>query len=349
MKPIRVAIVGTGGMARAHANNFKNIRGCCLAAACDIDRGRVEQFGKDYGITACYTDFARLLRDVEVDAVSIVSTDATHKPLALLALAARKHVLCEKPLATGYADARRMADAAKRAGVINMVNFSYRNSSAIHRCAEWIRKGRIGRVMHFEASYLQSWLVSTAWGDWHTSPNWLWRLSTGHGSNGVLGDVGVHILDFAGYPIGEFKSVDCRLRTFDKAPGGRIGEYVLDANDSAAMTVEMAGGALGVIHTTRWATGHNNSLRLCVYGDEGSIRVELDKAWDRMEVCLGKNVHKAEWKTVQCGRTPNLWQRFIRGVRTGVNDQPDFARGAAVQKVLDACKKSDSIGGIVKV
>ncbi|TGS36171.1 Gfo/Idh/MocA family protein, partial [Mesorhizobium sp. M8A.F.Ca.ET.182.01.1.1] len=122
---------------------------------------------------------------------------------------------------------------------------------------------KIGKVRHLEASYLRSWLVSKAWGDWMTESKWLWRLSTKHGSNGVLGDVGIHILDFASYGAGsDVQRIFTRLKTFDKYEGNKIGAYDLDANDSFTMTAELENGAMGVIHASRWATGHLNELRL---------------------------------------------------------------------------------------
>jgi len=346
---IKIAIVGTGGMAHAHALAYQAIRGCRLVAACDVVEERATAFAEEFGIPSVHTDVDEMLRDVEIDAVSNVTPDAFHAPLSLKAIAAGKHVLCEKPLAVSYGDARRMARAAARQGVINMVNFSYRNSSAIHRAHRLVQQGRIGRVLHVEASYLQSWLSSKVWGDWRASSKWLWRLSRQHGSKGVLGDIGVHIVDFATYPAGEVRSVSCRLKTYSKAPGERIGEYKLDANDSAVISAELANGALAVIHTTRWATGHGNSIRLRIFGDKGAVVVDLDEATDALRLCSGPGVDSREWKTVRCAKTPTIYQRFIRSVKSGVNDQPDFARGAAVQKVLDACFESDSEGRRVRL
>jgi predicted dehydrogenase len=346
---IRIAIVGTGGMANAHARAFAAIRGCKVVAACDIIPERAEEFAKRHGVPAVYAEFDRLLSEVDVDAVSNVTPDAFHAPISLKAIAEGKHVLCEKPLATNYSDAAKMARAAKRKGVINMVNFSYRNSAAIHRAHDLISRGEIGRVIHLEASYLQSWLTSRHWGDWQGSQAWLWRLSSAHGSRGVLGDIGVHILDFASYAAGDVKAVNCRLKTFPKVKGNRLGDYVLDANDSAVITVELAGGAIGTVHTTRWATGHANSLLLRVYGDKGAIVVDLDKSGQEVRICRGRDVDKQVWKTIRCRPTPTIYQRFIRSIRTGTNDQPDFARGAAIQKVLDACFQSDAEGRTISI
>jgi predicted dehydrogenase len=349
MNVIKLAIVGTGGMAHTHAKAFSAIRACKLVAACDVIPERAEAFVDKHGIPEVYADVDEMLAQSKMDAVSVVTPDAAHAAISLKAIAQGKHVLCEKPLATCYGDAKEMADAAQRAGVINMVNLSYRNASAIQKAHQLVQQGALGRIMHVEASYLQSWLSAKHWGDWRSSPAWLWRLSTQHGSRGVLGDIGVHILDFATFAAGDIQSVNCRLKTFPKAQDDRVDDYVLDANDSAVITVELTNGAIGTIHTTRWATGHSNSLRLRVYGDKGALVVDLDQAWDTLQICRGRAVDKVEWKTLRCGQTPNIYQRFIKSIRTGCNDQPDFARGAAVQKMLDACFESDQTGKTLAV
>lgn len=341
---IKIAIVGTGGMAHAHAGDITRSRKAKLVAVADVDAGRAGVFADKFAVENVFTSQTELLAKADVDAVINVTPDAFHAPLTLEALKAGKHVLCEKPLATCHADAVRMVAAARKAGVINMVNFSYRNSSAIQRAATMVRRGDIGRPIHFEASYLQSWLSTLIWGNWRTSNAWLWRLSSAHGSKGVLGDIGVHILDFASYPLGEYAAVSCRLKAFAKAPGNKIGEYVLDANDSAVIHAEMENGSLGVIHTSRWATGHRNSLLLRIYGDEGALVIDLDKGYERLDACLGKQRAKSEWKTITCPRTPTNFERFIRGIHEGKNDQPDFAQGAAIQRVIDACFTSNETG-----
>jgi predicted dehydrogenase len=339
---IKIAVVGTGGMATFHADAFGGMKGCKLVSCCDYFRDKADAFAEKHNIPEVYDNIDELLAHSDVDAVTVVSTDVTHCELAMKSIAKGKHVLCEKPLATNYADARRMASAAKKKGIINMVQFSYRNSSAIHKAAELIRKGTIGRIVHFQASYLQCWLSSKGWGDWKTSPQWLWRLSKKHGSKGVLGDIGVHIIDFATYPIGSIKKLNCKLKTFTEIKGKKRGEYPLDANDSAVMHVETEDGALGVIHTTRWATGYANALDLQVFGEKGAIRLNLDRSYTELDICSGKNVDTAQWKTINCGKTPSIFQRFIKSIKTGKNDQPDFARGAAVQKVLDKCFVSNA-------
>ena len=347
---IRLAIVGTGGMANVQAKEFLGIPGVKLVAVCDVNEKRAAEFSARHGGTAAvFTDLGRLLREVDVDAVSNVTPDHLHASISLQVISAGKHILCEKPLATNYDDAIRMVRAAKKAGVVNMVNLSYRNAPAIHKAAELVREGKLGEIVHVEASYRQSWLSSRVWGDWKTTPAWLWRLSGKHGSKGVLGDVGVHILDFTSFPAGKIRTIQARLKTFTSLKGKRVGEYVLDANDSALMQVEFANGALGVIHATRWATGHVNSLFLHIHGSRGALRVDLDRSLDRIEVCLGDDIHEPKWRVVKAPRVPNIYRRFIDAIRSGKVGEPDFAHGAEIQKALDACFESDRKGGVVVI
>jgi len=348
-RKVRLAIIGTGGMAGQHARMFKTINACEIVAVCDIDPTRVAYFAAEHGVTSTFTDTAEMLKKADIDAVSIVTPDPFHAPISLQCLKAGKHVLCEKPLALDYTEARKMTITAQKAGTINMVNFSYRNWPCIQAVAARVQCGDLGDLRHMEASYLQTWLTSKIWGDWQTTPAWLWRLSTQHGSKGVLGDVGVHIVDFATYPAGPIAKINCQLKTFAKAPKDRIGEYKLDANDSAVMNVEFKNGAVGVIHTTRWATGHPNQLSLRIYGTKGAIEIDSEVSTTGYRLCMGKNLATAKWEKVEVKPTPSNYQRFITAIVTGKAEQPDFARGAEVQKVLDACFQSDADGKSVRI
>jgi predicted dehydrogenase len=347
--PVRLGIIGTGGMAAQHAAKFREIRACKIVAACDLDPDRVRTFAETHKIPQTFTDVNAMLASSEIDAVAIVTPDAFHTPIELASIAAGKHVLCEKPLALNFADARRMMLAAENAGVVNMVNLSYRDWPAIQAVAHLIAKGTIGEIRHVEASYLQAWLVSAAWGDWRTSPAWLWRLSKRHGSNGVLGDVGVHIVDFAMFPAGPISKVFCQLETFPKAPKNRIGEYVLDANDSAVMTVTFKNGALGTIHTTRWCGGHANRLFLKIAGTLGSVEIDSDRSVTSYRICVGKNLDTNTWVEAEAKPTPNNYQRFIRSIQSETPDLPSFRQGAEAQRVLDACLKSAALDQPVRI
>lgn len=346
-QPLRILIVGTGGMARNHAESFAAIDGVQVVAGVDTRPAQLSAFQEAHAIPHGFASIDAALAWGEFDAVTNVTPDAAHHATTLPFLAAGKHVLCEKPLATNEAHAAEMATAAAKAGVVNMVNLSYRNVPSLQKAAALVREGAIGTIRHFEASYLQSWLTQDAWGAWDKESQWLWRLSTAHGSKGVLGDVGIHILDFAtfiaGLPAAE---ISCRLATFDKAPEGKIGEYTLDANDSATMQLILANGALGTVAATRFASGHLNDLRLRLYGDKGGLEVQWEKNVSRLFGCFEPNLKSADWVEIDCPPVPTIYQRFVAAIRGEAPAEPTFARGAELQRLLDQAEASANQRGL---
>jgi predicted dehydrogenase len=343
---IHLAIIGTGGMANFHVTNFKAVKGCVIVACSDIVPGRAKAFAEKHGIPAAYEDAEKMLSREKIDGVSIVTIDRAHAPAALVAIRHGVHVMCEKPLADTLASARSMEKAARRKRLLTAVNFSYRNSPATQKAAEMVASGKLGRLRHVEGSYLQSWLVSKAWGNWRTSEAWLWRLSTRHGSAGTLGDIGVHLYDLASFVVGDFSELACTLETFDKGMK-RKGPYVFDANDSLVTTVRFRNGAVGTLHSSRWATGHCNTVAIRVFGDRGGLDLNLDRPPpETLRVCLGKDVDKHAWKPVKCPPVPNMYQRFVRALQTGKQGQTSFAGGLKIQGYLDASFRSAKKGGI---
>lgn len=344
---IRLLILGTGGMANSHAEAFAAVPGVSVVAGVDPRPDALRAFIARHGIGRGFPSLDAALDWGAFDAVANVTPDAAHHATTMPLLAAGRHVLCEKPLATSAAEAQAMADAALAAGVVNMVNLTYRNGPALQQAAVLVAQGAIGPVRHFEASYLQSWLTQPAWGDWRRESQWLWRLSTAHGSKGVLGDVGIHILDFASFVAGQDAAeVSARLATFDKAEGGRIGDYVLDANDSATMQIRLTGGALGVVHATRLASGHLNDLRLRIFGDLGGLEVAHEAGQSRLRACLGDDRLTATWREIPCAPVPSIYQRFIAAIEGKGPALPDFTRGAQLQRVLDRAEESAARGGL---
>ena len=346
---IRVLIVGTGGMANDHAEAYAKMGGVSLVAGVDTDPDRLADFCAKHDIPNGFASVEEAIAWGAFDAASNVTPDGVHRVTTLPLLAVGKHVLCEKPLATNAADADEMAQAAADAGVVNMVNLTYRNVPALIAAAKMVANGDIGEVRHFEAAYLQSWLTQAAWGDWKTESQWLWRLSTQHGSMGVLGDVGVHILDYATFVAGsDAASLSCRLTTFDKAEGNQIGEYPLDANDSMNMHMQLENGAVGVIHASRFASGHLNDLSLRIYGAKGGLDVRFEGWESRLRACTGDDLEATKWVDVPTPDVPTNYVRFIDAVRNAEQVFPDFRRGAALQAVLDLAVASDADGSCDK-
>ena len=348
---IKIGIVGTGGMGNHHASQFTKMKGVKVVACCDVSEQRRKAFAEKWKVPAVYADYHEMLEKEELDGVANVTPDAMHAPISIAVIEKDIPILCEKPMATSYNEAKQMLEAATKHKVINMINFSYRSSSGLQAAVRVVRQGKIGNVKHVESSYMQSWLVSRTWGDWHKTEGWLWRLSTKHGSLGTLGDIGVHIYDLTSLLCGDFAQIYCKLKSFDKGvPENRIGEYVLDANDSFVSTVIFKNGALGTITGSRWAVGQTNSLRACVYGDKGAVVINLDKAYNEYRICAGRrNIDKPTWKTVKCPSTMNNFERFIKAIKTGRNDPSDFANGAKIQAYLDCSFESDRRGSWVNI
>ncbi len=340
---MRLLILGTGSMASNHARHFEAIEGVEIVGAVDVDPTRLNAFCDGHSIPKRFGALEEAVAWGAFDAVANVTPDAAHHPTSMAVLQAGKHIFCEKPLATDYAHALEMTEAADRAGVVNMVNLTYRNVAQLQRARQMVLDGAVGEVRHVEASYLQSWLVSRAWGDWRTEPRWLWRLSTEHGSNGVLGDVGVHILDFAVYGAAtDIAKGFGRLQNFHKAEGDRIGDYPLDANDSFTLSVEFTNGALGMIHASRFATGYLNTLRLRIFGDKGAIEVQHGTDGSTLRACIGADVEAPQWQDIAVEPVPTNYQRFVDAVRQGTSLDPTFRHGAHLQRILDLAMASDA-------
>jgi len=140
--------------------------------------------------------------------------------------------------------------------------------------------------------------------------------------------------------------MSCRLATFDKAPGGKIGEYTLDANDSATMQVMLANGALGTVAATRFASGHLNDLRLRIFGDKGGLLVSWENNVSSLRACLEPDLQTATWHDVETPMLPTVYQRFISAIRGTGAAEPDFARGAALQRLLDRAEQSAAQSGV---
>ena len=157
--------------------------------------------------------------------------------------------------------------------------------------------------------------------------------------------MGIHIVDFASFGAdSEIVALSCTLKTFAKAEGDRIGDYLLDANDSATINVAFENGALGVIHATRFASGYANRLALQVFGTAGAIRVDLDRSPTELEICEGPDLDTQRWRTIECGQVATNYARFVEAVKGGATMEPSFRRAAELQVVLDGCFESDRTG-----
>ncbi len=328
-------------MAHRHAMEFSAMPGVSVAAGVDVNADRLATFCDTYDIAGHFTDLEAAIGWGEFDAAVNLTPDAAHYATTMRLVETGKPIFCEKPLAPGYRQALEMTEAVEARGIVNMVNLRYRGLAVMQKARALVAEGAIGDVRHLDAAFLQSWLVGTHWGDWRTEERWLWRLSEAHGSSGVLGDVGIHILDFATFVTGRMPlSVHCRLKTFDKAAGSRIGDYGLDANDSFVMSLELDGGAIGTVHASRYATGYANAQKLAVFGTEGSFEISFESEETTMRACLGADVHTQTWREVECPAVPSTYEMFAAAVWAGVSFEPTFRQAAELQRIIDLAFRS---------
>lgn len=341
---MKLLILGTGGMASAHAEAFAAIDGVEVAGCADIDLTRAEEFAKKHGIPRAWGSLNDALQACSFDAMTNTTPDAAHYPTTMAALDAGLHVFCEKPLATNAAHALIMTEAAESKGVVNGVNLTYRNVAALQAARQIVGEGRLGSIRHFEGAYLQSWLTQPAWGDWSTEETWLWRLSSQHGSLGALGDIGIHIFDFVTFAAGsDISAIQSMLTTFPKAPGDRIGPYVLDANDSMTLTARLENGASGVIHATRFAPGHMNDLSLRLFGTKGGLELTNSGDLGTLRICEGEGLPTATWREVPLAPVNTNYQRFAAAVLCDGQMQPTFRTALALQHVIDAAHEGNHL------
>lgn len=278
-----------------------------LAVLCGRDAGRAAEAAARWGWRESVTDWKDLLDRGDVDLVDICTPGDTHAEIAIAALEAGKHVLCEKPLANTVAEARAMADAAARAqarGVRSTVGFNYRRVPAVALARQLVADGRIGEVRHVRGTYLQDWIVDPEF-------PLVWRLQRDRAGSGALGDIGAHVVDLAQFVTGDLLTgVSGLTETFVRerplpaaspsqggdtaatgsqqgdtaampearglSASGGTGRGTVDVDDAALFLGRFAGGGLASFEATRFATGRKNALRLEVNGSLGSLAFDFE-------------------------------------------------------------------------
>ena len=346
---IRLAIVGAGRSGSKHAKHFNASDNVLIDAVCDIDHERAEAFAITHSIQNVYTSIECMLKSAVVDGVIVATPDETHCSTALKVITMGKHVLCEKPLATSIEDAMGLVKAAKRHNVVNMVHFVHRAAPAIQKVKRLVENGTLGRICHVEAEYFQDWLISKSRGDWSKEQALLWRLSTSHGNNGVLSDIGSHLLDLILFVVGEVSSIMCRLWSMPKALASHGVGQNLDANDSSIIIAELASSGMATLSVTRCAAGHYNDLQMRVFGEKGAISLALKNSTDTLHICRGQDVQTANWRKIRCPGTTSIRDLFIKSIQTGRTHEPDFTAGARIQQLINACIESNNTGKKVVV
>jgi predicted dehydrogenase len=333
------------------------------------DAAKVAAAADRLGWSSTETDWRRVLERDDVQLVDICTPGDTHAEMAIAALEAGKHVLCEKPLANTVAEAEAMAEAAGRAaarGVRSMVGFTYRRVPAIGLARQLVAEGRLGTIRHVRAQYLQDWIADPA------APM-SWRLEKDKAGSGALGDIGAHVIDLTQYITGQSVSgVSGLLETFVKerplaADGGALsgvggeGTGTVTVDDAAAFLARFDGGALGVFEATRFATGRKNAIRIEINGSDGSLAFDFEDmnvlhfhdagepaataGFRRIVVTEPEHPYVAAWWPAghglgyEHGFTHQVVD-LLAAIAKDEDPAPSFADGLQVQRVLDAVERS---------
>lgn len=377
---LRIGQVGYAFMGSAHSHAWRTAHRFFdlpvtpeLAVLVGRDADRTSAAATRMGWAETETDWRRLIERDDIDVIDICTPGDTHAEIAIAALEAGKHVLCEKPLANTVEEAVRMADVARgatAAGVFSMCGFSYRRTPALALARRLVQEGRIGEIRQVRAQYLQDWLSDA-------DAPLTWRLDKSKAGSGALGDIGAHSIDAAQFVTGSaITGVSALLQTFvtSRPIGGEfvglggtgaVGEDAprgpVTVDDAALFTSRFDNGSIGIFEATRFATGRKNAMRLEVNGSEGSVAFDFEdmntllyydarnadgtEGFRKINVTEPGHPYTGAWWPTGHGLGydhlfTNQAADFVRDITTGVAPTPSFDDALQVQAVLAAVESS---------
>lgn len=376
---LRVAMVGHAFMGNAHSQAWRTAPHFFdlplrpeMAVLVGRDADRAAEAATRLGWAESATDWREVIARDDVDVVDICTPGDTHAEIAIAALRAGKHVLCEKPLANTVAEAEEMTAAAEEAragGVRAMVGFTYRRVPAIGLARALVEEGRIGDIRHVRAQYLQDWIADP-------EAPLSWRLDKAKAGSGALGDIGAHVVDLTQYITGQrITELTGRLETFVKerpyAAGDTAGSLggggasaergPVTVDDAASFLATFSSGAMGVFEATRFATGRKNAIRIEVNGSLGSLAFDFEDmnvleyfdarddaehaGFRRILATEAGHPYVAAWWPpghglgYEHGFTHQVVD-LVQAIAAGEDPTPSFADGLNVQRVLAAVETS---------
>jgi len=371
MKDLRIGLIGYGFMGRAHSNGYRRVGNFfdlqyrpVLKAVCARDEAKLRPFAQQWGYESTENDWRKLVERKDIDAIDICTPNNTHKEIALAAIKAGKMVLCEKPLAMNGDEGREMVKAVEAAKVPNMVWYNYRRVPAVTLAKQLIDEGRLGKIFHFRALFLQDWTISK---DLPQGGTALWRLDAAAAGSGVTGDLLAHCIDTAIWLNGHIKNVAAMTETFVKERKhnltGKIEKVGID--DACAFLARFANGSLATFESTRYARGHKALYTFEINGEHASIAWDLHdlhrlsyfdhrdegilRGWRSIHVTDGDHPYMKHWWVpgLQIGYEHTFVHQvadFIEGLSTGKPAHPTFKDALETQLVCDAVLKAAKTG-----
>jgi predicted dehydrogenase len=376
MKPLNIGLIGYGFMGRAHANAFRKAPNFfdlpfrpVLKAVCARDAAKVSAFAGRWGFESLETDWRKLIQRQDIDLIDIACPNDVHKDIAIAAASAGKMILCEKPLAMNGADGLKMVQAVEKARVPNMVWYNYRRIPAVTLARQLIDEGKLGRIFHYRAKFLQDWTISK---DLPQGGAGLWRLDVKVAGSGVTGDLLAHCIDTALWLNGGIDRVTAMTETFIKQRKhnltGKVEKVGID--DACAFLARFKNGSLATFESTRYARGHKALYTFEINGEHASIAWDLHdlhrlqyfehsdegrvRGWRSIHVTDGDHPYMGKWWVpgLQIGYEHSFVHQFadfLDGVANRRPASPTFRDALETQYVCDAVLQSARSGRWQKV
>jgi myo-inositol 2-dehydrogenase/D-chiro-inositol 1-dehydrogenase len=350
-------------MGRTHSNAFRKVSNFfdvpyepVLKAVCGRNRQRAEDFQARWGYESVETDWRKLIERKDIDLVDVASPNDTHAEVAVAAAQAGKAVLCEKPLGRNAAESQSIVAAAEKTGVPNMVWYNYRRVPAVVLAKQLIDEGRLGRIFHYRAKFLQDWTISK---DLPQGGEGLWRLDAQVAGSGVTGDLLAHCIDTALWLNGPVSSVTAMTETFIKERKHNLTGHVekVGIDDASAFLARFGNGSLGLFEATRYARGHKALYTLEINGEGASIAWDLHdlhrlqyfdhrdegrlRGWRSIHTTDSDHPYMKHWWVpgLQIGYEHTFIHQvadFLSGLASGNVPGPSFRDGLATDYVTDA-------------
>jgi predicted dehydrogenase len=375
-KPLNLGMIGYGFMGRAHSNAYRKVSNFfdleykpVLKAVCARDEAKAQDFAARWGYESVETDWKKLLARKDIDAVDICTPNNLHKEIAIAAAQAGKIILCEKPLAMNAAEGEEMCQAVEKAGVPNIVWYNYRRVPAVTFAKQLIDEGKLGRIFHYRAKFLQDWTISA---DLPQGGQGLWRLDAAAAGSGVTGDLLAHCIDTAIWLNGSIRNVSAMTETFVKQRKHNLTGKVepVGIDDACAFLCRFANGSLATFESTRYARGHKALYTFEINGEHASIFWDLHdlhrlqwfdhrdqgtlRGWRSIHVSDGEHPYMGKWWVpgLQIGYEHSFVHQvadFLEGLAKKQPVGPTFRDALETQKVCDAVLASGKSGQWVEV
>ncbi len=375
-KALNVGMIGYGFMGRAHSNAYRKVSNffdlehqLILKAVCARDMPKVKAFAARWGYQSVENDWRQLIDRKDIDLLDICVPNNLHREIALAAAQAGKMVLCEKPLAVNSREGAEMVAAVEKAGVPNMVWYNYRRIPAVSLAKKLVEEGRLGRIFHYRAVFLQDWTISA---DLPQGGTGLWRLDAAAAGSGVTGDLLAHCIDTAIWINGGIDRVTAMTETFIKERKHNLTGKVepVGIDDACAFLARFRNGSLATFESTRYARGHKALYTFEINGEEASIQWDLHdlhrlsyfdhrdesglRGWRSIHVTDGEHPYMNKWWVpgLQIGYEHSFVHQiadFLEGLSKNKPAGPTFRDAQETQKVCDAVLESGRTGQWVRV